>query len=108
MPSFLWLRRVLRSEEHTSELQSHDNLVCRLLLEKKNDGKGAWQPGTAHATVEGRRCEGRTPARPPPPSGSAARPSRSPTVVLALFVFFFNEPAPPEIYTLSLPAALPI
>src|SRR3954467_6566369 len=26
---------VARSEEHTSELQSHDNLVCRLLLEKK-------------------------------------------------------------------------
>src|SRR3954465_16089689 len=29
-------RRCSRSEEHTSELQSHDNLVCRLLLEKKN------------------------------------------------------------------------
>src|SRR5690242_21494286 len=33
-----------RSEEHTSELQSHVNLVCRLLLEKKNrlahDSKG--------------------------------------------------------------------
>src|SRR6266571_9176702 len=28
--------RRLRSEEHTSELQSHVNLVCRLLLEKKN------------------------------------------------------------------------
>src|SRR5438477_12371074 len=27
--------RLLRSEEHTSELQSHVNLVCRLLLEKK-------------------------------------------------------------------------
>src|SRR6267142_7158544 len=27
--------RVRRSEEHTSELQSHVNLVCRLLLEKK-------------------------------------------------------------------------
>src|SRR5436309_5290792 len=27
----------LRSEEHTSELQSRENLVCRLLLEKKND-----------------------------------------------------------------------
>src|SRR5260370_12439045 len=26
----------IRSEEHTSELQSHLNLVCRLLLEKKN------------------------------------------------------------------------
>src|SRR5437588_6341735 len=32
-----------RSEEHTSELQSHSDLVCRLLLEKKkrrNDGTG--------------------------------------------------------------------
>src|SRR5437667_1490279 len=27
----------LRSEEHTSELQSHHELVCRLLLEKKNN-----------------------------------------------------------------------
>src|SRR5438477_7693875 len=27
---------VFRSEEHTSELQSHVNLVCRLLLEKNN------------------------------------------------------------------------
>src|SRR5437667_7382805 len=27
----------LRSEEHTSELQSHHDLVCRLLLEKKNN-----------------------------------------------------------------------
>src|SRR2546426_7584969 len=31
----LRLRRVVRSEEHTSELQSPCNLVCRLLLEKK-------------------------------------------------------------------------
>src|SRR5437667_5997027 len=29
------LTQVLRSEEHTSELQSHHDLVCRLLLEKK-------------------------------------------------------------------------
>src|SRR5438270_9018084 len=28
-----------RSEEHTSELQSQSNLVCRLLLEKKNHGQ---------------------------------------------------------------------
>src|SRR5271165_7424300 len=28
--------RMLRSEEHTSELQSRENIVCRLLLEKKN------------------------------------------------------------------------
>src|SRR5256885_9466797 len=31
---------VARSEEHTSELQSPCNLVCRLLLEKKNQGEG--------------------------------------------------------------------
>src|SRR2546427_1902624 len=30
------LESVVRSEEHTSELQSQSNLVCRLLLEKKN------------------------------------------------------------------------
>src|SRR2546430_4255061 len=30
-----------RSEEHTSELQSQSNLVCRLLLEKKKDCKDA-------------------------------------------------------------------
>src|SRR5260221_10666018 len=29
------LRPIRRSEEHTSELQSHSDLVCRLLLEKK-------------------------------------------------------------------------
>src|SRR5436190_9114341 len=31
--------RCLRSEEHTSELQSHSDLVCRLLLEKKKKKK---------------------------------------------------------------------
>src|SRR5260370_12024578 len=32
-------RRRIRSEEHTSELQSHLNLVCRLLLEKKKQNR---------------------------------------------------------------------
>src|SRR5260370_29617835 len=35
----------VRSEEHTSELQSHLNLVCRLLLEKK---KKSYQEQTSH------------------------------------------------------------
>src|SRR6266540_2559064 len=35
----LRLARHLRSEEHTSELQSHHDLVCRLLLEKKKKKK---------------------------------------------------------------------
>src|SRR5207244_8519018 len=33
-PSSAWRPRTPRSEEHTSELQSPDHLVCRLLLEK--------------------------------------------------------------------------
>src|SRR5438034_8415061 len=33
-----------RSEEHTSELQSHSDLVCRLLLEKKNRKLLIWMP----------------------------------------------------------------
>src|SRR5699024_12779136 len=34
VPLFSWTSRILRSEEHTSELQSRFDLVCRLLLEK--------------------------------------------------------------------------
>src|SRR5260370_14634609 len=40
-----------RSEEHTSELQSHLNLVCRLLLEKKNKQIPALTSKTADHTV---------------------------------------------------------
>src|SRR2546430_10255942 len=36
-PFELHYARASRSEEHTSELQSQSNLVCRLLLEKKKD-----------------------------------------------------------------------
>src|SRR5690606_39517141 len=35
----------LRSEEHTSELQSRENLVCRLLLEKKKHDKSSHTTG---------------------------------------------------------------
>src|SRR5690242_21169187 len=39
-----------RSEEHTSELQSHVNLVCRLLLEKKkNETRPECSPLAGHA-----------------------------------------------------------
>src|SRR5690606_41758143 len=34
--TWISVQRRARSEEHTSELQSRENLVCRLLLEKKN------------------------------------------------------------------------
>src|SRR5688572_31158637 len=45
-------RRWGRSEEHTSELQSQSNLVCRLLLEKKNKTKNAAKLQTARVRME--------------------------------------------------------
>src|SRR5260370_21441081 len=47
-------RRLRRSEEHTSELQSHLNLVCRLLLEKKKKKNKGYQfvSEAMHASVE--------------------------------------------------------
>src|SRR5258708_19915580 len=46
--SFLRRGKKPRSEEHTSELQSPDHLVCRLLLEKK---KKNYQDSTDHVTT---------------------------------------------------------
>src|SRR3989475_5568345 len=48
----------VRSEEHTSELQSQSNLVCRLLLEKKNEQRHHLRPYVAQTV----RC----PCAPPP------------------------------------------
>src|SRR5258708_21759882 len=42
-----WNRAAARSEEHTSELQSPDHLVCRLLLEKKK--KQPHKPSRSHS-----------------------------------------------------------
>src|SRR5438132_5469615 len=43
-------RGLARSEEHTSELQSHSDLVCRLLLEKKKNRQPMRKSdGTSHA-----------------------------------------------------------
>src|SRR3954465_8421347 len=98
----------VRSEEHTSELQSHDNLVCRLLLEKKkqlqqraiNDNHLLLCTHDSHATARA-RSTGRGSLCSPTRSTSISRSSTS-------FFFFFNDTATPEIYPLSLPDALPI
>src|SRR5258708_8515 len=83
-----------RSEEHTSELQSPDHLVCRLLLEtKKNTTTSAdtlpapfpTRTGTCSTCVCALTCR-----------------------VPFLFFFFFNDAATTEIYPLSLHDALPI
>src|ERR1022692_4114673 len=80
----------IRSEEHTSELQSPCNLVCRLLLEKKNKV----------GPVVGQRL-----AR---PFAGDQVPSTRVAQVLAAIFFFFNDTGPPDISPLSLHDALPI
>src|SRR2546430_12168934 len=50
-----WFPALSRSEEHTSELQSQSNLVCRLLLEKKKNQRAhahrlVASPEHTHAT----------------------------------------------------------
>src|SRR5690606_41171870 len=57
----------MRSEEHTSELQSRENLVCRLLLEKKN---------TQRASTSG-TTGGRTRGCSPPRTSGPRSASRS-------------------------------
>src|SRR2546427_5496183 len=54
---------VERSEEHTSELQSQSNLVCRLLLEKKKRTKRRCDEGVILRTVA--EFVGRTTTQPP-------------------------------------------
>src|ERR1019366_3666907 len=84
----------LRSEEHTSELQSLTNLVCRLLLEKNTPRRSPCCLGTP--------APGISMVPPPTPPRRRRRPR------LSFFFFFFNDTAPTEIYTLSLHDALPI
>src|SRR2546430_4596763 len=49
---------VARSEEHTSELQSQSNLVCRLLLEKKKKDLHVNAPGSLGLSVrQGRNAD---------------------------------------------------
>src|SRR2546430_3599836 len=48
-----------RSEEHTSELQSQSNLVCRLLLEEKNRADGGPLGGWARCVIRSRQTKRR-------------------------------------------------
>src|SRR5256885_12143419 len=50
--SWTTTRRTIRSEEHTSELQSPCNLVCRLLLEKKKKKRRVLNTGDVKQTAQ--------------------------------------------------------
>src|SRR3954449_10224300 len=47
---------IIRSEEHTSELQSHSHLVCRLLLEKKKTENSKYLISPASSSTPHRVC----------------------------------------------------
>src|SRR6266536_2842127 len=91
----LTICRMMRSEEHTSELQSRVDLVCRLLLVKISEQLGGLFNRAVYLLV---------------------LPDRDLLAVLPLlvdrdhlaFVFFFNDTPTTEIYPLSLHDALPI
>src|SRR6266487_2695567 len=83
--------KALRSEEHTSELQSPVHLVCRLLLEKKK-----YDACSRRFGADGLLCR------------HVLEAARSVSGEGHRVFFFFKDTAPPEIYTLSLHDALPI
>src|ERR1022692_778036 len=97
-----------RSEEHTSELQSPFNLVCRLLLEKKRKlVLISVAPVTCAFCTRAFCGSGRhPPERRARQAGSGPRPPTS--YFGPRTFFFFNDTATTEIYTLSLHDALPI
>src|ERR1019366_6862353 len=86
----------LRSEEHTSELQSLTNIVCPLLPEKKP------QASSVHymSNNDPRKLRGSV-------SGGLVKEGFL-LEVHTCRLFFFNDTATTEIYTLSLHDALPI
>src|SRR3954467_9945721 len=97
-----------RSEEHTSELQSHDNLVCRLLLEKKHNS----------ADQRLRRAPPRT-NRITQPTSALARCGQAAAEVLVSvlgrrgcgldhFCFFLMKGGPPDVFVFPLPDPFPI
>src|SRR6202521_3310783 len=94
------------SEEHTSELQSPQNLVCRLLLGKKQNNAGV---NLAHLLVPGdallpRACPVARwrvqKADMPAVAGEMLKPNR--------LVFFFNEAATPGVSLSSPPHVLAV
>src|ERR1039457_2706149 len=98
----------MRSEEHTSELQSPCNLVCRLLLEKKKKKKQSNNRPT-HPNVEGQALHHTLLCRLLCTHASCWLPlTRFFFFCCFFFFFFFNDTATTEIYTLSLHDALPI
>src|SRR3989454_8227635 len=73
----------VRSEEHTSELQSPCNLVCRLLLEKKKKGISECLRASSKSTDTAFRRMRRAISSPDLPATSSSRPRTTPNATPA-------------------------
>src|SRR6202040_3159725 len=95
-----------RSEEHTSELQSRRDLVCRLLLEKKKQRKHR-ERESPPSTMELRQPKAyHAHEFPLWVLGSCGRRKRSRQSSRSYF-FFFNGTATPRVHPFSPPGGLP-
>src|SRR6202023_2832299 len=108
MPSSAWKTDVCRSEEHTSELQSLTNLVCRLLLEKKKKPRINRRRIATCRGARARACTVESCDRCWQPSlRVGARVHVSPAFS-SCFFFFLMKRGPPEFSPFPLPDPLPI
>src|SRR4030042_1486412 len=105
MSSRSWTTAFHRSEEHTSELQSRLHLVCRLLLEKKNESKPQQSSRQRERVVvpARQRAARALLARRARPKSLPPDPWRFFSVV---FFFFFLKKRPPPNSPLFPPPAL--
>src|ERR1022692_169859 len=97
-----------RSEEHTSELQSPCNLVCRLLLEKKTTEHNRDRNRLYKLIITYYIISEDSVVTYAITTILTFLCSHHFCVFLRFFCFFFNDTATTEIYTLSLHDALPI
>src|SRR6476646_445018 len=111
---------MVRSEEHTSELQSHSDLVCRLLLERFGDHRDLHSFPTRRSSdlndvdlLTAQLVDDHAHTRAPGPDARAWSDRKSTRLnsshtVISYAVFCLKDSATTEIYTLSLHDALPI
>src|SRR4051795_11229674 len=108
MPSSACQTCALRSEEHTSELQSHSHLVCRLLLVKKDFFPGSEKYTGLMRDIILLAYVGSHSAHPVQVVCTQAFLCPFLSDLYVFSFFFFNDPAPPEFYPFPLHDALPI